>query len=308
MANNFQLRDRLIERSGELKTPEVSFEFFPPSTEAIERSLWNSVSRLETLSPKFMSVTYGADGSTRERTHAVIKKLQETTSTPVMPHLTCVNAPRHEIDQIAREYADMGVTKIMALRGDPTTGAGQAYQPHPQGYDYAVDLVRGLKNIADFEIGVAAYPEVHPEAPSPHFDLQNLKAKFDAGADFAITQFFFDTEAFLNFRDRCLLAGIDKPLIPGILPVTNFATLTRFAKACGTHLPSWLKKAFEGLDESPETRQLIAANIAIEQVLSLQAEGVNEFHFYSLNRAELCFAVCHALGLRPRLTTAVENA
>jgi len=303
MASNYHLRDRLFERSSELKAPSVSFEFFPPSTEAIEKSLWHSVSRLETLAPKFMSVTYGADGSTRERTHSVIKQLQQSTNTPVMPHLTCVNAPKSEIDEIVLDYVDMGVKKIMALRGDPPSGAGNAYQPHPDGYDYAVDLVHGIKRISNVEIGVAAYPEVHPDAPSPHFDLYNLKAKFDAGADFAISQFFFDTDSFLKFRDRCVHAGISKPIIPGILPVTNFATLTRFAGACGTKIPAWLQRAFEGLDDHPDTRQLIAANIAIEQVLSLQAEGVNDFHFYTLNRAELCYAVCHALGLRPLRST-----
>ncbi|RMA80014.1 methylenetetrahydrofolate reductase [Umboniibacter marinipuniceus] len=284
--------------------PKVSFEFFPPSSPAIEETLWKSVARLKTLAPEFVSVTYGADGSTRDNTHRVIKALGEQTVIPTMPHLTCVDASKSEVDEVADSYWKMGVRSIMALRGDPASGAGSVYTPKADGYHYAADLVAGLKRQHDFRIGVAAYPETHPEAPSAHFDIDNLKRKFDAGADFAISQFFFSTEAYLRFRDRCVLAGIDKPIIPGILPVTNFNTLKRFAGACGTELPRWLSDSFEGLDNDPETRQLIAANIAIEQVLALQNEGVNDFHFYTLNRAELCYAVCHSLGVRPAVELA----
>lgn len=300
----YEIRDRLQQRFGGSQVPKVSFEFFPPKSEKAEQSLWSCVERLGKLAPQFVSVTYGADGSTRERTHQIVEHLSTQTTIPTMPHLTCVGAPTEEIDGIADAYWDMGVRRIMALRGDPVEGAGHRYQPTPGGYAYAADLVEGLAKRHDFEIAVAAYPEVHPEAPSSLFDLENLKRKFDAGARMAITQYFFETDSFLRFRDRCVLAGIDKPIIPGILPVTNFATTQRFSQACGTHLPRWMEQAFEGLDEDPATRNLIAANIAIEQVLALQAEGVEEFHFYSLNRAELCYAVAHALGLRPATATA----
>lgn len=292
-------RDRLEQRFGSRTAPKVSFEFFPPKTDKAQANLWKSVERLKDLAPQFVSVTYGADGSTRERTHDVIQKIRQTTTLSTMPHLTCVGADQAEIDEIADEYWDMGVRRIMALRGDPIGGAGQRYTPHPGGYAYATDLVEGLKKRHDFDICVAAYPETHPEAPSTRFDLDNLKRKFDNGASMAVTQYFFDTDAYLRFRDACVLAGIDKPIIPGILPVTNYATTKRFSAACGTKVPLWMADAFDGLDDDPETRNLIAANIAIEQVMALQAEGIDEFHFYTLNRADLCFAVCHALKVRP---------
>jgi methylenetetrahydrofolate reductase (NADPH) len=245
-------------------------------------------------------VTYGADGSTRERTHSVVARvLRETQLTPA-PHLTCVGAPAGEILDIAREYWDMGVRHIVALRGDPPTGQ-RAYAPHPQGFAYAVDLVRGLRTVGDFEISVAAYPEMHPEAPSAQFDLDNLRAKFDAGASRAITQFFFDTDVFLRFRDQCAAAGIDAPIVPGILPITRFPHMQKFARRCGTSVPDWLVHRFDGLEDDPETRRLIAASFAIEQVKRLQKHGVKEFHFYTLNRAELTVAICHALGVRAPL-------
>lgn len=275
----------------------VSFEFFPPKTEGMEQTLWKSILRLAPIGPNFVSVTYGAGGSTRDRTHATVRRiLEETTLTPAA-HLTCVAATRDEVDDVARAYWEAGVRHIVALRGDPPE-AGTAYAPHPGGYRYAADLVEGLNRIADFDISVAAYPETHPEAPSANFDIDNLKRKIDAGAKRAITQFFFDTEVFLRFRDRVRRAGINAPLIPGILPVTNFAQVVRFAGMCGAGIPGWLSRLFESLDEDSETRKLVAAMVAGEQCRILAAEGVSNFHFYTLNRADLTFAMCHTLGLR----------
>jgi methylenetetrahydrofolate reductase (NADPH) len=262
----------------------VSLEFFPPHSEEMEATLWASIQRLAPLGPRFVSVTYGADGSTRERTHAVVERiLSETRLTPA-PHLTCIDATRGEIDEIARQYWDMGVRHL----------------PAKDGYAYAADLVAGLKRVADFDISVAAYPEVHPEAPNPLFDLENLKRKLDAGASRAITQFFFDVSRFLRFRDLAAAAGIHAPIVPGILPITRFPQLQRFASRCGASVPAWLVERFDGLDDDLETRQMIAASVAIEQVRALQAEGVDNFHFYTLNRSELTFAICHALGVRPK--------
>lgn len=277
---------------------EVSFEFFPPNTPEMEEILWQSIQRLKNLVPRFVSVTYGADGSTRARTHAAVERIVRETSLTAAPHLTCVGASREEIDDIAREYWDMGIRHIVALRGDPPRDA-KTYLPRPDGYAYASDLVAGLRRLADFEISVAAYPEVHPEAASPAADLENLKRKLDAGATRAITQFFFDVDVFLRFRDRAAAAGVDSSLVPGILPITRFPQLQRFAKACGASVPDWLSERFDGLDDDPDTRQMIAASIAIDQVQRLQAEGVDEFHFYTLNRSELTIAICHALGVRP---------
>ena len=285
----------------ETRHPDVaiSLEFFPPHTEEAEATLWQSIQRLAPLEPKFVSVTYGADGSTRERTHAVVERiLSETRLTPA-PHLTCIDATRGEIDEIARGYWDLGVRHLVALRGDPPHGHGP-YVPAKGGYAYAADLVAGLKRVADFDISVAAYPEVHPEAPSPLFDLDNLKRKLDAGASRAITQFFFDVGIFLRFRDLATAAGIHARIVPGILPITRFPQLERFAARCGASVPQWLSDRFEGLDDDLETRQMIAASVAIEQVRTLQAEGVDNFHFYTLNRSELTFAICHALGVRPK--------
>ncbi len=285
------------------KTVELTFEFFPPTSPKMEETLWSAIQRLSTLEPRFISVTYGADGSTRERTHAAVERIAtETTLTPA-PHLTCIGASRGEIDDIARAYWDMGVRHIVALRGDPPADVA-SYVPHADGYAYACDLVAGLRNIADFDISVAAYPEVHPEAPNAGFDLDNLRRKFDAGASRAITQFFFDTEVFLRFRDRCAAASIDSMIVPGILPITRFPQLQRFAQRCGASVPRWLHERFDGLEDDAATRQMIAASIAIEQARLLQAEGINEFHFYTLNRSELTYAICHALGVRPKRAAA----
>jgi methylenetetrahydrofolate reductase (NADPH) len=283
--------------------PSVSFEFFPPQTELMEATLWRSIERLAALEPSFVSVTYGADGSTRERTHNAVARIMSDTSLTAAPHLTCIGASRGEIDDIARAYWDMGVRHLVALRGDPPQGAS-TYVPHPDGYAYAADLVAGLKKVADFEISVAAYPEVHPEAPSAEFDLDNLERKLGAGATRAITQFFFESDTFLRFRDQCAARGIEAPIVPGILPITRFPQLEKFAAACGATVPDWLREWFDGLEDDTQTRQLIAASVAINQVRKLQAEGITEFHFYTLNRSELAFAICHALGVRPVNVTA----
>jgi len=282
---------------------QVSFEFFPPHSEQMQETLWKSIQRLKSFAPAFVSVTYGADGSTRERTHDVVQRIVNETDLTVAPHLTCVNATRGEIDDIAREYWDMGIRHLVALRGDPPAGTGK-YVPAPGGYDYACDLVAGLKKIADFDISVAAYPEVHPEAPGPDFDLDNLKRKLDAGASRAITQFFFESETFLRFRDRCAAAGIDSALVPGILPITRFAQMTKFAAQCGASVPEWLRERFDGIDDDAEARNAVAADVAIEQVRRLQAEGVEVFHFYTLNRSQLTVAICLALGMRPNKVAA----
>ncbi|MEO0420740.1 MAG: methylenetetrahydrofolate reductase [Pseudomonadota bacterium] len=277
--------------------PKVSFEFFPPKDEAMAETLWRSVEHLERLSPSFVSVTYGADGSTRDRTHEVVTRIKQETTMEPAAHLTCVDATREEIDEIARQYWDAGIRHIVALRGDPSAGQS-TYAPHPGGYAYAADLVEGLKRIGDFEVSVAAYPEVHPSAPSAQFDLVNLKRKVDAGATRAISQFFFDCDHFLRFRDRCASVGIEAEIVPGLLPVTNYARMLVFADRCGTSVPDWLAQRFEGLDDDPVTRRLIAANTAIEQVDYLRERGVENFHFYTLNRYELVYAICHWLGVR----------
>jgi methylenetetrahydrofolate reductase (NADPH) len=255
------------------------------------------VQRLAPLAPSFVSVTYGADGSTRERTHKLITRIQHETALTGAPHLTCIGASRAEILGIAREYWDQGIRHIVALRGDPPRAAAH-YAPHPEGFPYAVDLVRGLKSVADFDVSVAAYPEVHPEAPSPEFDLDNLRRKIDAGASRAISQFFYDSDAFLRFRDACARGGIRASIVPGLLPITRFPQVLSMAARCGTSIPKWLHERFAGLDDDAETRSLIAAAVAIEQVQTLVRHGVEEFHFYTLNRAELSYAICHALGVR----------
>jgi methylenetetrahydrofolate reductase (NADPH) len=283
---------------------EVSFEFFPPGDVDMEATLWKSVERLAPLAPRFVSVTYGADGSTRERTHNIVTRIQRETSLVGAPHLTCIGASKGEILDVARKYWDQGIRHLVALRGDPPQGQ-TTYVPHPDGFAYASDLVEGLKSVGDFDISVAAYPEVHPEASSAGFDLQTLKRKMDAGASRAITQFFYDTSLFLKFRDRCVAAGIETPIVPGILPITSLKQVVRFAGRCGASVPDWLKERFNGLDDDPETRRMIAASVAIEQVQELVRQGVREFHFYTLNRAELTFAICHALGVRPTRQRAV---
>ena len=276
----------------------VSFEFFPPADAAMEATLWSSLERLAPLAPRFVSVTYGADGSTRERTHSLVTRIQQRTPLTGAAHLTCVGAPREEIIAIARSYWREGVRHLVALRGDPPHGQGR-FCPHPHGFAGAAELVAALREVAPFDISVAAYPEVHPEAVSPAADLDNLRRKLAAGASRAITQFFYDSEVFLRFRDRCAAAGIDAPLVPGILPITRFPQVLRFAQACGASIPPWLHQRFAGLEDDAETRRLIAASVAIEQVQALTRHGVHEFHFYTLNRAELTYAICHALGLRP---------
>ncbi len=280
-----------------MPAPALSFEFFPPKSEAMETALWAVVKRLEPLRPRFVSVTYGAGGSTQARTHATVTRiLQETSLTPAA-HLTCIGASRGEVDDVAREYWDAGVRHIVALRGDPAPG--ESYAPHPQGYAYAADLVAGLKRIGDFEISVAAYPETHPTATSSDHDLDNLKAKLDAGATRAITQYFFEAETFLHFIDRAHAAGITVPIVPGILPVSNFAQVRKFSAMCGAGVPEWMATLFDGLDDDAGTRAMVAAVVAAEQVRLLQANGVDEFHFYTLNRADLSYAIAHLLGARP---------
>ncbi|WP_174286157.1 methylenetetrahydrofolate reductase [NAD(P)H] [Sphingomonas bacterium] len=285
----------------------VSFEFFPPKTEKMEEQLWGAVRTLEPLGPRFVSVTYGAGGSTRERTHATVARIQRETSLAAAAHLTCVEATRGEIDEIAQEYWAAGVRHIVALRGDmPTTGA--AFAPHVGGYENAAALVAGLKRLHPFEISVAAYPECHPDSSDAAADLDNLKRKFDNGATRAITQFFFSPEAYFRFRDQVAAAGIDAEIVPGIMPVTNFASVKRMAAMCGTDVPAWLARLFDGLEDHPDARQLIAATIAAELCRRLYAGGVRGFHFYTLNRAELAFAICHLLGVRAKVAQQVAAA
>lgn len=286
--------------SWEERELRVSFEFFPPKTEKMEQTLWKSIGRLGPLAPHFISVTYGAGGSTRERTHATIARILKETSLTPAAHLTCVGASRDEIDAVIKEYWDLGVRHIVALRGDPPEGAG-GYAPHPEGYDNAADLVAGIKRIADFEISVAAYPEKHPDSTDFAADIDMLKAKVDAGASRAITQFFFDNDLYFRYLDRVRAAGIDIPITPGFIPILNFNQVVKFANQCGTHMPSRIAHQYEGLDDDPETRRLVAATIAAEQVSDLAAQGVTEFHFYTLNRADLVFAICHLLGIRPKV-------
>jgi len=278
--------------------PLLSFEFFPPRTEALETQLWAAIRRLEPLAPRFVSVTYGAGGTTQARTHATVTRIVAETSLTPAAHLTCVGATREEVDAVARDYWQAGVRHIVALRGDPPPGTH--YSPHPGGYPFAADLVAGLKRVADFEISVAAYPEVHPQASSPDVDLDNLKRKLDAGANRAITQYFFDPAVFLRFIDRCAAAGITAPIVPGIMPVSNFAQAKKFSDMCGASVPDWLGTMFEGLDDDAETRRMVATVVAAEQVRVLQANGVDEFHFYTLNRPDLTYAIAHILGVRPR--------
>lgn len=277
--------------------PAVSFEFFPPNTEQLQQKLWQAFERLAPLAPRFVSVTYGAGGSTRERTHETVVSIQRELGLVPAAHLTCVGSDKTEIESIAHRYWQAGIRHIVALRGDPPEGEGK-FAPHPHGYTCAAELVAGLKKIADFEISVAAHPETHPDAVSAQADLENLKRKQDAGAARGITQFFFDVEVFLRFRDKAAKAGVSMPLVPGILPVTNFRQVRKFAVRCGASVPPALARHFEGLDDDPETRMLVAAHVAGEQCRRLQAEGVQEFHFYTLNRAELTRAICHLLGMR----------
>jgi methylenetetrahydrofolate reductase (NADPH) len=281
-----------------MPAPLLSFEFFPPRTETLEAQLWTCIRRLAPLRPRFVSVTYGAGGSTRARTHAIVSRiLRETNLTPAS-HLTCVDASRDEVDEVARDYWEMGVRHIVALRGDQPAGA-ERYEPHPEGYAYAADLVEGLRRIAPFDISVAAYPETHPTALSGNHDIDNLKRKIDAGATRAITQYFFDTDIYLRFLDRCAAAGITVPIVPGIMPVNTLAQVRKFSAMCGAGVPDWLGHIFDGLEDDAETRRMVAAVVAAEQVRLLQANGVDEFHFYTLNRPDLVYAIAHILGARP---------
>jgi methylenetetrahydrofolate reductase (NADPH) len=277
----------------------VSFEFFPPKTAEMESNLWEAIGRLGPLSPNFVSVTYGAGGSTRERTHSTVRRIVTETALTPAAHLTCVAATKPEIDAVIQSYRDAGVRHIVALRGDPTEGVAAKYAPHPGGYQNAADLVAGIKRIADLEVSVSAYPEKHPDSPSVEADIDMLKAKVDAGASRAMTQFFFENDRYFRYLDRVRARGIDIPIVPGILPVQNFKTTRNFAQRCGASVPGWLAARFEGLDEDVATRKLIAAAVAAEQVLGLVERGVTDFHFYTMNRADLVYAICHLLGLRP---------
>lgn len=283
------LNQTMSELSGDIN---VSFEFFPPNSEKMEQTLWNSIERLTTLEPKFVSVTYGANSGTRDRTHKVIKDIQDKTGLIAAPHLTCIDASRDELRAIARDYWNNGIRKIVALRGDLPEGLAKPDM-------YAADLVSLLKAEADFDIAVAAYPEVHPEAKSAQADLLSLKHKLDAGANQAITQFFFDVESYLRFRDRCATIGIEQEIVPGILPVSNYKTLLKFAGFSNVRIPNWMHQRFQGLDDDQNTRNLVGASIAMDQVRVLSQEGVKDFHFYTLNRSDLTYAICHSLGVRP---------
>ncbi|EHU7955005.1 methylenetetrahydrofolate reductase [Escherichia coli] len=285
------LNQSLAEVQGQIN---VSFEFFPPRTSEMEQTLWNSIDRLSSLKPKFVSVTYGANSGERDRTHSIIKGIKDRTGLEAAPHLTCIDATPDELRTIARDYWNNGIRHIVALRGDLPPGSGKPKM-------YASDLVTLLKEVADFDISVAAYPEVHPEAKSAQADLLNLKRKVDAGANRAITQFFFDVESYLRFRDRCVSAGIDVEIIPGILPVSNFKQAKKFADMTNVRIPAWMAQMFDGLDDDAETRKLVGANIAMDMVKILSREGVKDFHFYTLNRAEMSYAICHTLGVRPGL-------
>lgn len=285
------LNQSLAEVQGQIN---VSFEFFPPRTSEMEQTLWNSIDRLSNLKPKFVSVTYGANSGERDRTHSIIKGIKDRTGLEAAPHLTCIDATPDELRTIARDYWNNGIRHIVALRVDLPPGSGKPEM-------YASDLVTLLKEVADFDISVAAYPEVHPEAKSAQADLLNLKRKVDAGANRAITQFFFDVESYLRFRDRCVSAGIDVEIIPGILPVSNFKQAKKFADMTNVRIPAWMAQMFDGLDDDAETRKLVGANIAMDMVKILSREGVKDFHFYTLNRAEMSYAICHTLGVRPGL-------
>lgn len=277
---------------------QVSFEFFPPKTAEMEQSLWSALTRLAPLGPRFVSVTYGAGGSTRERTHNTVARIRRETDLEPAAHLTCVGASRAEVDEVARQYLAAGIRHIVALRGDPPQRGG-TFEAHPDGYANSTELVAGLRRVGDFEISVGAYPELHPNSTSPRAELEYLKRKIDAGATRAITQYFFDTDVYLRFVDRARSAGINVPIVPGIMPVNNIKQVVNFSAASGASVPAWLVDLFDGLDDDPETRKLVAATTAAEQCRKLQAEGVDEFHFYTLNRADLTYAICHILGVRP---------
>jgi methylenetetrahydrofolate reductase (NADPH) len=296
-------RDRLLRyhAQGGIR---VSFEFFPPKNDKMELALWDTIRRLERLGPRFISVTYGAGGTTRERTHDTVARIVRETSLKPAAHLTCVGSTREEVDAVVRSYWEAGVRHIVALRGDPPTGVGTAFVPHPGGYRNAADLVAGIKRIANFEISVAAYPEKHPESATVESDIANLEAKIDAGATRAITQFFFDNAHYFRFLEKVRRRGVEVPVVPGIVAIHNFRQVHSFATRCGTTIPELLARRFDGLDEDPETSRLVAAAVAAEQVMDLAGFGVKDFHFYTLNRPELVYAICHLLGLKPEKAAA----
>ena len=280
------------------RTPSVSFEFFPPKTPDMEAKLWDSVKRLEPLNPSYVSVTYGAGGSTRERTHGIVKRMAEETALNPAGHITCVAATRGEIDQVLRDYWDAGVKRVVALRGDPTAGIGTRYEPHPGGYAFASDLIAGARRIADFDISVGCYPEVHPDAPSLKAEIDNLKRKFDAGATRAITQFFFYPDVFFKFLDQARAAGITQPIVPGIMLQSNFKGLQRMANLCNTAIPARIAELYDGLDNDAETRDLVTAHVAADLCQRLAEQGVDHFHFYTMNRAGLSLSTCRLLGIK----------
>ena len=303
MAEVKEKKSRLL-GAGEI---DVSFEFFPPKSDKMEEQLWTSIKRLAPLAPEFVSVTYGAGGSTRERTHATVARIVKETALRPAAHLTCVNATKDEVNEVARAYWSAGVRHIVALRGDPPEGVGTKYAAHPGGYQNAADLVAGLKKIGGFEVSVAGYPEKHPESATLQADIENLKAKVDAGADRIITQFGFDNTHFLRFLERARAAGIWIPITPGLVPIHNFRQVAGFAVKAGASVPAWLARRFEGLDNDPQTTHLVAAAVATEQALDLVDQGIRSFHFYTLNRADLVYAICHLLGLRPLQVAPLEK-
>jgi methylenetetrahydrofolate reductase (NADPH) len=288
----------IAEAAERLGRPRVSFEFFPPKTEALETQLWESIRKLEQLEPSFVSVTYGAGGSTRDRTHRTVARIVEDTSMKPAAHLTCVAASRDEVNSVLRDYWDAGVRHVVALRGDPPGGADASFEPHPQGYANAAELVEGARRIGDFEISVAVHPEKHPASPSWADEIDNFKRKLDAGATRGVSQFFFDADVFLAFRDRLAKAGVTAPVVPGIMPVTNYKGIAKMAAGCGASVPAWLTKLFDGLDDDPDTRRLVAAATTAELCARLASEGVEDFHFYTLNRADLTLAICRIIGVR----------
>ena len=278
---------------------QVSFEFFPPKTDAMEERFWESIGKLAPLKPRFVSVTYGAGGSTRERTLRMVSRVKADTGVDAAAHLTCVSATRDEVDAVVRGYKEAGISRIVALRGDPPEGIGKPFTPHPDGYQNAADLVAGIRRIGDFDISVAAYPEKHPQSADWDTDIENLKRKLGAGASRAITQMFFDNDDYFRFVDRARKAGVTAPIVPGIQPIHSFKQISGFAARCGASIPDWLAQRFEGLDEDPETHALVASAVAAEQVLELVDHGITEFHFYTLNRSNLVLALARLLGVRP---------
>ena len=298
----------LSRRSDIGQTTRVSFEFFPPKTEEMEQRLWETVTRLAPLKPKFVSVTYGAGGSTRERTIRTVARILKETDVDAAAHLTCVDATKEEVDEVVREFASLGVKRFVALRGDPAAGIGEKYVSTPGGYLSSAELVAGLRQIDDFDISVSAYPEKHPESPDFATDIDMLKRKVDNGATRAITQFFFDNELFERYVERVRRAGIYIPIVPGVLPIHNFKQVKNFCARSATHIPAWLAERFEGLDNDPQTHQLVAAAIAAEQVMDLIERGVQDFHFYTMNRADLPYAICHMIGIRPKTEAQLEVA